>query len=47
MADERSDLAVGAAERDTPVDAAREVGDTVFKVVVGNLHNIYTQHDYE
>jgi hypothetical protein len=40
VTDERSDLAVGARHRDTPVDTAGEVCDTVLEVVVGDLHDV-------
>jgi len=41
--DKGSYFAVGTAEGDTFVDTLREMGDPVFKVVVGDLHDICEQ----
>ena len=41
MSDERSDLTVRTGHRDAPVDPPSEVGETVLKVVMGNLHNVW------
>ena len=41
MSYKRCDLAVCARHGDTLVDTAGEVGNTVLKIVMRNLHNIY------
>ena len=41
MSDKRCDFAIRAGHGDTLVDAAGKVGDTVLKIVMGNLHDIY------
>jgi hypothetical protein len=39
VTDERSDLAVGGAERDGRVDTGRKRGDTVLEEVTDDLHD--------
>jgi hypothetical protein len=41
MSDKRRDFAIRAGHGDTLVDAAGKVRDTVLKIVMGNLHDIY------
>ncbi len=47
MSNERCDFAIGAGDADAFVDAACEMCNTVFEVMVSDLHDIYKRHQFQ